>query len=186
MMRTSATSALRAAARTSSLHSLVTRAALRSTIVPPAGVRTHVVQTTPISNPTLANIEKRWEVMPPPEQAELWMSLRDRMKGDWSELTLQEKRASWWIAFGPHGPRKRPEPGDGWRTFRDVMLLIGAACVLFVIMRMFANPAPSTMNREWQEATNEYLKKQRADPITGISSEGYKGKGAIQSPPKNG
>jgi cytochrome c oxidase subunit 4 len=46
-----------------------------------------------ISNPTLANIEKRWEAMPPQEQAELWMALRDRMKVDWNELTLQEKKA---------------------------------------------------------------------------------------------
>lgn len=46
-----------------------------------------------ISNPTLADIEKRWEDMPPQEQAELWMSLRDRMKINWAELTLQEKKA---------------------------------------------------------------------------------------------
>jgi cytochrome c oxidase subunit 4 len=46
-----------------------------------------------ISNPTLAGIEKRWEGMPPQEQAELWMQLRDRMKADWHELTLQEKKA---------------------------------------------------------------------------------------------
>ena len=31
--------------------------------------------------------------MPPQEQAELWMALRDRMKNNWSDLTLQEKRA---------------------------------------------------------------------------------------------
>jgi cytochrome c oxidase subunit 4 len=31
--------------------------------------------------------------MPPQEQAELWMSLRDRMKENWAELTLQEKKA---------------------------------------------------------------------------------------------
>lgn len=46
-----------------------------------------------ISNPTLAGIEKRWEVMPPQEQAELWMQLRDRMKVDWHQMTLQEKKA---------------------------------------------------------------------------------------------
>jgi cytochrome c oxidase subunit 4 len=46
-----------------------------------------------IANPTLAGIEKRWEVMPPQEQAELWMQLRDRMKVDWKEMTLQEKKA---------------------------------------------------------------------------------------------
>lgn len=46
-----------------------------------------------ISNPTLANIEKRWEGLPPQEQADLWMALRDRMKVNWAELTLQEKKA---------------------------------------------------------------------------------------------
>jgi hypothetical protein len=46
-----------------------------------------------ISNPTLAGIEKRWEAMPPQDQAELWMQLRDRMKVDWNEMTLQEKKA---------------------------------------------------------------------------------------------
>lgn len=49
--------------------------------------------THAISNPTLANIEKRWEGMPMQEQAELWMALRDRMKESWTELTIQEKRA---------------------------------------------------------------------------------------------
>jgi cytochrome c oxidase subunit 4 len=46
-----------------------------------------------IANPTLAGIEKRWEAMPPQEQAELWMQLRDRMKVDWHQMTLQEKKA---------------------------------------------------------------------------------------------
>ena len=46
-----------------------------------------------ISNPTLANIEKRWPDMPPQQQAELWMALRDRMTGDWHNLTMQEKRS---------------------------------------------------------------------------------------------
>ena len=46
-----------------------------------------------ISNPTLAGIEKRWELMQPQEQADLWMALRDRMKTDWHELTMQEKKA---------------------------------------------------------------------------------------------
>lgn len=46
-----------------------------------------------VSNVTLADIEKRWESMLPSEQADLWMSLRDRMKGPWAELTVQEKKA---------------------------------------------------------------------------------------------
>ena len=62
-----------------------------------ASVRAASTATTPatqvISNPTLANIEKRWEGMPLQEQADLWMALRDRMKGNWNELTIQEQKA---------------------------------------------------------------------------------------------
>lgn len=39
---------------------------------------------------------------------------------------------------------------------------------------------PKTLNKEWQEATNEKLRRQKADPITGVSSEGYKGQGHVQ------
>lgn len=74
------------------LRTSVTRAvasASRTAIVRPAARRA----AHAISNPTLANIEKRWEAMPPQEQADLWMALRDRMKTNWAELTLQEKKA---------------------------------------------------------------------------------------------
>ncbi len=58
-----------------------------------ASVARRAASTHAISNPTLANIEKRWEGLPLQEQADLWMALRDRMKGSWKELTLQEKKA---------------------------------------------------------------------------------------------
>lgn len=54
---------------------------------------TRAASTHAISNPTLANIEKRWEGMPLQEQADLWMALRDRMGVNWNELSLQEKKA---------------------------------------------------------------------------------------------
>jgi cytochrome c oxidase subunit 4 len=205
-----------------------------------------------ISNPTLADIERRWEALPPQEQADLWMALRDRMKVDWHELTPQEKKAgqwiffcedvpwvgplfmqalqhfgdrlhwvivfscwllwaAYWIAFGPHGPRAEAPPGENWRILKYTIYCLGASGVLFWLSRHFANPHPKTMSREWQEATNEYMKvrpiiptlwwflselvivfdygwltsaqEQKSEPITGISSPGYKGTGYIQSPP---
>lgn len=169
-MRTPATSLLRGALR----------ASRTTTMIPRAAASTHA-----ISNPTLANIEKRWEGMPQTEQAELWMALRDRMKENWAELTLQEKKAAYWIAFGPHGPRATPPPDEGRKVALYTAIGVFTSFVIFASMRAFAGPAPSTMSREWQEASNEYLKGQRAEPLTGLSSEGYEGKGMIQSPPKH-
>ncbi|EKG19669.1 Cytochrome c oxidase subunit IV [Macrophomina phaseolina MS6] len=134
-------------------------------------------QAHAISNPTLADIEKRWEQMPPQEQAELWMALRDRMKVDWKELTLQEKKAAYWIAFGPHGPRALPAPDENKKVVLYTLLGVAAAGVLFGLTRVFAGPPPATMTKEYQEASEEYLKSQGSEPITG-----YKGM-LVQSKP---
>ena len=63
-------------------------------------------QAHAVSNPTLANIEKRWEAMPAQEQADLWMALRDRMKVDWNEMTLQEKKAGSSLLPSMHSPAR--------------------------------------------------------------------------------
>ncbi|PNY23175.1 Cytochrome c oxidase polypeptide 5, mitochondrial, partial [Tolypocladium capitatum] len=219
----------------------------------PAATASRASSTQTISNPTLANIEKRWEGMPLQEQADLWMALRDRMKGSWAELTVQEKKAgrmaelavrpqcqpsrspalppraisafleaqlrasvpspvlnwrisqwwawwesgeaarrkltqivppAYWIAFGPHGPRAADPPGTNARIAWGVAMGLGASLAVFGIVRSFAKPEPRTMSKEYQEASNELLKQQKADPITGIASEGYTGKGQVQSPPQ--
>jgi len=83
-----------------------------STRAPAAWLQTR--QAHAISNPTLANIEKRWEAMPPQEQADLWMALRDRMKVDWKELTTQEKKAGMSLLSPVTGS------GDAKRRDREV------------------------------------------------------------------
>lgn len=65
---------------------------------------------------------------------------------------------AYWIAFGPHGPRKLPEPGENWKVAGWTLAGIGISLALFVVIRMFARGPPETMTKEYQEATNEYLK----------------------------
>ncbi|KFY54807.1 hypothetical protein V497_07465 [Pseudogymnoascus sp. VKM F-4516 (FW-969)] len=156
-------------------------AAARSSAVIARPVQSRAVHA--ISNPTLANIEKRWEQMPPQEQADVWMALRDRMKTNWAELTLQEKKAAYWIAFGAHGPRAVAPPGEGWKVLGYTLAGIAVSFGLFATVRAFARGPPATMTKEYQEASNEYLLAQNSDPISGLSSEGYKGPGMVQSPP---
>ncbi|CAL5870530.1 uncharacterized protein PFLUO_LOCUS4769 [Penicillium psychrofluorescens] len=135
-----------------------------------------------IANPTLAGIEKRWEGMPPQEQAELWMQLRDRMKVDWNQMTVQEKKAAYWIAFGPHGPRAETPKGEGWKILSKVTQLTVASVVIFYGIHLMGKPLPKTMSKEWQEASNEYALNEKINPIHGVSAEGYEGKGFVQSP----
>lgn len=145
--------------------------------------QTRAVSEHAISNPTLAGIEKRWETMSPQEQADLWMQLRDRMKVDWHQMTLQEKKAAYWISFGPHGPRAQYPKGENLKIFIKVAQLTVVSLALYYVIAQFARPKPRTMTKEWQEATNEYAKREQINPLYGVAGEGYEGKGFIQSPP---
>ena len=42
-----------------------------------------------------------------------------------------------------------------------------------------APPAERTLTKEWQEATNKKMREQKANPLKGLTSEGYKGKGWV-------
>ncbi|KAG7428713.1 Cytochrome c oxidase polypeptide 5 [Fusarium oxysporum f. sp. raphani] len=149
-----------------SASNLLRKSLVRST---PA-LASRAASTHAISNPTLANIEKRWEGMPLQEQAELWMALREE------SCLLDCLRSSRSRAADP--------PGTGARVAWGVFIGLAASVALFGAVRVVAKPAPYTMTQEYQEETNEFLKNQKSDPFTGITSPGYAGKGMVQSPPK--
>ncbi|KAJ2900449.1 cytochrome c oxidase [Coemansia aciculifera] len=44
-----------------------------------------------------------------------------------------------------------------------------------------ASPKSRTLTKEWQEESNRIAKEKKINPIHGISSEGYTGKGFVQS-----
>ena len=94
------------------LRATVTRAGRQAT-TSSAMITRAAASTHAISNPTLANIEKRWEGMPLQEQAELWMALRDRMKENWADLTLQEKKAGECATGAPNTAPSLPRNGLG-------------------------------------------------------------------------
>lgn len=45
--------------------------------------------------------------------------------------------------------------------------------------RQLGGEVPSTMTKEWQEASNEYARANKINPISGISSENYQGTGFV-------
>lgn len=75
-----------------------------------------------------------------------------------SRNTNHQHITAYWIAFGPHGPRALPPPGEGKKVFFYTAIGVGVSFALFAFIRMFAGPEPHTMTKEWQEASNEYLK----------------------------
>ncbi|WWD22243.1 hypothetical protein CI109_106734 [Kwoniella shandongensis] len=134
------------------------------------------------SAPILGNIEASWKTLPAEEQYEVYQQLEQLQKKDWKELTLDEKKAAYFVAFGPHGPRAPvSEPGHGLKVFGGVAVAVLAAFGVLTYAKTFSAPPPHTMTPEYQEQMNEYMREQKMNPIHGVSSEGYKGKGMVQS-----
>lgn len=123
-----------------------------------------------LSNSYVSNLATRWESLPKEDQTTLIEELKTRMEGPWQELTAAEKKAAYYISFGEWGPR-RPlyQPGDKSKIFWGVIAGLGAGFGLFAVIRQFAAPPPTTMNREWQDASDEYLKSKNANPFSGYS-----------------
>ncbi|CDR48462.1 hypothetical protein NBRC10512_002122 [Rhodotorula toruloides] len=132
-------------------------------------------QVAPVS---LSNIEVSWKNLSPAEQEQTFKHLEELQKKDWKELSLDEKKAAYYVAFGPHGPRAPLEVNTG-KTIGGVVAALGAASVLFYLMRKNAQETPKTLSKEWQSAANEKLLEQGSDPFTGVSSKGYQGKGQV-------
>uniref|UniRef100_A0A060TI40 ARAD1D35992p n=1 Tax=Blastobotrys adeninivorans TaxID=409370 RepID=A0A060TI40_BLAAD len=130
------------------------------------GVR--LASTRAISNPTLMNIEGRWETMSEEERNDIITQLAERQKGPWSELTVAEKRAAWYISYGPWGPRKPIHaPGSGKKIVAGILGVVAAAGLLFGAFRLTFSTPPVSMSKEWQELSNEALKEKNANPFTG-------------------
>jgi len=128
----------------------------------------------------LSNVEAQWAALSVEDKAVVHEQLEVLQKKEWKELSLDEKRAAYYVAFGPHGPRTpSSKPGDTLKVFGYTMALVGVSGILSLVFRHFANPQPKTMTKEWQEATNDRAREMKIDPISGISSEGYKGKGFV-------
>lgn len=67
----------------------------------------------PADAPLLDNIEKRWNKMDQMDQEDVIMYLQYKEKGDWKELSDVEKKAIWYINYGPWGPRSSPKDDPG-------------------------------------------------------------------------
>ncbi|KAF8263572.1 cytochrome c oxidase subunit IV-domain-containing protein [Lactarius quietus] len=128
----------------------------------------------------LSNVEAQWATLNSSEQAAVHQQLEELQQKDWKTLSLAEKKAAYYVAFGPHGPRAPVSPpGTTVKVVAGVGVLIATAGLIYGGIRSVAPPPPRTITKEWEEASNERAKELKINPITGISSEGYSGKGFV-------
>ncbi|KAF8979421.1 cytochrome c oxidase subunit IV [Cyathus striatus] len=137
------------------------------------------VPSRPAAAIPLSNVEAQWARLSSEERLAVHEQLEVVQKKDWKELSIDEKKAAYYVAFGPHGPREpSSKPGDSFKILLGTIAALAATGTLWFAIKAFP-PPPRTINKEWEEASNERGKEMKLNPISGISSEGYTGKGFV-------
>ncbi|KAG0219340.1 COX4, subunit IV of cytochrome c oxidase [Mortierella sp. GBAus27b] len=135
--------------------------------------------TTTASEIPLTNLELRWKTLSSQEQTNLAKHLEQVQAGDWTKMTLEQKKAAYWVAFGPHGARTPlTGPGHTLKVAAGTTAVVGTSVAFFYWIRS-GGERPSTTTKEWQQASNEYARTNKINPISGIASEDYKGEGYV-------
>lgn len=125
--------------------------------------------STTITPASISNLQGRWEKLPESDKQDLITALAEKQKLPWSELTLEEKKAACYISFGTWGPRRPMETAEEQATiYKGVFGGVAIAAALFMIYYSNRN-IPKTMNKEWQEASDEYLASKKANPFSTYS-----------------
>ncbi|WFC98685.1 Cytochrome c oxidase subunit 5B, mitochondrial [Malassezia yamatoensis] len=128
----------------------------------------------------LPNIESHWTKLSHEQQYSIYKQLEEIQRKDWHDLTLNEQKGAYFVAYGPYGPRKVVSPpGSLGKVVIGTAMAVGAGVGLFALMRSRAPPAPKTMTTEYKEQENQRAKELGINPIHGVASENYKGKGFI-------
>ncbi|KAI8844262.1 cytochrome c oxidase subunit IV family [Chytridium lagenaria] len=127
--------------------------------------------STSVTPAAFAQLETRWAKLPEAEQGAIADKLAAAQKGDWKTLSLEEKRAAYFIAYGPYGARNPTDPAlkysvAAWTT-GFVLLAAG-------LWRWWDSRKPTliTQTPEWKEAQKQIQIEGKENPFKGPAAAG--------------
>ncbi|KAK6982155.1 cytochrome c oxidase subunit 4 isoform 1 mitochondrial, partial [Biomphalaria glabrata] len=100
------------------------------------------------------------------------LKLREKEKGDWKNLTLEEKKALYRASFCQTFSEINAPTGE-WKMFLSVILLSLAATgwIMLFVKKFVYPPPPKNLTREWQEKMLQKMLDEEQGRIMGISSK---------------
>lgn len=98
-------------------------------------------------------------------------ALREKERGDWSKMTLEEKKALYRASFCQTFAEMKAPSGE-WKYILGVCLIGSSLAVwVYLWMKLFVyNEVPDTLSPEKQAAQLQRIIDLRMNPIQGISS----------------
>ncbi|KAJ3139782.1 Cytochrome c oxidase subunit 5A [Physocladia obscura] len=80
---------------------------------------------------SIRGLETRWGKLPEAEQGAIADRIAAAEKADWKAMSLEEKRAAYFIAYGAHGARNQKDPNLTKAVWSWVALFIGISGGIF-------------------------------------------------------
>jgi len=99
------------------------------------------------------------------------LSLREKEKGDWKNLSAEEKKALYRSSFCQTFSEMRAPTGEWKSILAAVIGCIAITGWTYLFMKKFVYPPmPHTITKEWQEANVQRMIQQRTGAIEGVAS----------------
>jgi cytochrome c oxidase subunit 4 len=100
------------------------------------------------------------------------VALREKEKGDWNALTLDEKRALYRASFAQTFAEMNAPTGEWKPIFAIVLLGLSVTAWFLVYIKHFIlPPLPRTITEEWKQQQLELMIKQRQNAVIGVASQ---------------
>ncbi|KAK8388191.1 hypothetical protein O3P69_020224 [Scylla paramamosain] len=100
------------------------------------------------------------------------MALREKEKGDWNKLTVEEKKALYRASFCQTFAEMKAPTGE-WKSVLGISLIASSIAIwIYLLMKVYVYDAiPDTLSPEKKEAQLKRMIDLRANPIHGVSSK---------------
>ncbi|KAI9023264.1 cytochrome c oxidase subunit IV family [Hyaloraphidium curvatum] len=118
-----------------------------------------------VSDAALVGLEARWGRLPECEQAAVAEKLLEKQKGDWRKMTQEEKRAAYFIAYGPHSSRAPEDPSLNQRVYSTVAFIMAVSGGIWYYW-FTHRTLPETMSPEGVAELQRIIEEDNAEPIT--------------------
>ena len=100
------------------------------------------------------------------------MALRQKEKGDWKKLSIQEKKELYRASYCQTFAEISAPTGEWKGQIGTTLLFVAGSIWLFFFFKQFAySPLPITFDEEHRLAQLERMKLLQVNPITGLSSK---------------
>ncbi|XP_070575327.1 cytochrome c oxidase subunit 4 isoform 1, mitochondrial-like [Ptychodera flava] len=98
--------------------------------------------------------------------------LREKELGDWKNLSKDDKKALYRLAFHKSYADMKAPTGEWKVIIGGIFFSLALSAGLYLFQKEYIlPPPPHTLNEEWQQKQREYMIRMHNQPIEGIASK---------------